>query len=191
MVFFFIGDTLGQMENWKRILLRSAGFGAGFAAVAAAIIGVAVWWTERPVKPKPWNTQAITPAGKNGLEIQTRGEVFHLQPKCNFKNNTDKDYRIAAESGTLMSVSPDNDGLEKLDDVTWDHTIIIPSGRTVNVKFDIPYKLSEYGETASGLADMHKLTEFADKRLKGIKDLRLLDYSERYEIDCPSSWMDK
>jgi hypothetical protein len=179
------------MDNWKRILLRAAGVGGGFAVVAAVILGIAVWWLGRPAVSKPWNTQAITPGGKSELEVQTRAEVFHLQPKCNLKNNTGKDYRMAAESGTLMLVNPDNGGLEKLDDATWDRTLVIPAGQTVNVKFDIPYNLGEYGETASNLADMNKLTAFADKRMKRIKDLKFFDYIERYEIDCPNSWMDK
>ena len=98
---------------------------------------------------------------------------------------------MAGESGTLMSVNPDNGGLEKLDDATWDHNIVIPAWQIVNVKFDISYNLSEYGETASNLADFNKLTAFADKRMKRIKDLKFFDYIERYEIDCPNSWMDK
>jgi hypothetical protein len=179
------------MEYWKKTLLRAAGVGGGFAMVTAVILGTAVWWSGRPPKQKPWNTQAITPAGKNELTGQTRAEVFHLQPKCNLKNHTARDYRIAAESGKLMSVNPDNGGLETLDGATWDHTIVIPAGQTVNVKFDIPYDLGAYGETASNLADMKKLTTFADKRMRGIKDLKFFDYIERYEIDCPSSWMDK
>jgi hypothetical protein len=180
------------MDNWKKILLRAAGFGGGFALVGAVIFGLAVWWLGRPAKPRPWNTLAIIPAGKNELEIQTRAEVFHLQPKCNLKNNTGKDYTMAAaESGALMLVNPDNGGMEKLDDATWDHTVVIPAGHTVNVKFDIPYNLGEYGETASILTDMNKLTAFADKRMKRIKDLKFFDYTERYEIDCPNSWMDK
>lgn len=98
---------------------------------------------------------------------------------------------MTVELGALMLLNPDNGGLEKLDDVTWDHTIVIPAGQTVNVRFDIPYNLSDYGETASNLADMNKLAAFADKRMKRIKDLKFFDYIERYEIDCPNSWMAK
>lgn len=177
------------MENWKRILLRSAGVGGGFALVAAVILGIAIWWSERPVKPKPWDTQAITPAGKNTLEAQVRAEVFHLEPTCNLKNNTSKDYRLTADSGTLMAVNPDNGGLDKLAYATWDNNTIIPAGRTVNVKFDIPYNLIEYGQTASDLADMKKFAAFADKRMAPIKDLKFFDYTARYEIDCPNSWI--
>src|SRR5258706_2547068 len=128
------------MDNWKRIMLRAAGFGGGFAVIVVVTLGIVLWWSERPTKPRPWDTQAITPAGKNELEVQTKGEVFHLQPKCNLRNNTDRDYRITTESGTLMVVNPDNGGLEKLDDATWDR-IVIPARQIVNVKIDITYYL--------------------------------------------------
>ena len=126
------------------------------------------------------------------MEIQSRGKVFHFQPKCNLKNNTDKDYQMpATRYGALMLINPDNGGLEKLDDVTWDQTVVIPAGHTVNVKFDIPYNLSEYGEASSNLVDMNKLAAFANQRLKKIKDLKFFDQNYRYEIDCPNSWMNK
>jgi len=32
-----------MMENWKRIVLRAAGFGAGFAVAAGILIGVFYW----------------------------------------------------------------------------------------------------------------------------------------------------
>jgi hypothetical protein len=181
------------MENWKRILLKSAGFGGGFAVVLSAILGTALWWSGRPAKPKPWNTQAISPpGGKNELEVQIREEVFHLQPICNLKNNTGSDYKMPApESGTLMTVNPRNGGLEKLGGTTWDTAVVVPAGQTVNVKFDIPYNLSEYGETATGLSEEKKLQEFADRRLKEIKDLKFFDDTQRYEIDCPNSLMVK
>jgi hypothetical protein len=170
--------------------LRAAGFGAGFALVGAIILGLCVWWLDRPVKPKPWNSHAITPGGKNQLEIQVRGEVFYLEPTCDWKNNTASDYSVP-DSGTVMRVDVDNGGLEKLDDATWGKNIVIPAGQTVNVKLDLPYTLSDYGETASSLSDFSKLSAFADKRMKGIRDLKFFDYSERYEIDCPDSWNNK
>jgi hypothetical protein len=47
------------MQPWKNILLRAAGFGGGFAIVAAIIIRTAEWWSGRPAKPKPMNAHAI------------------------------------------------------------------------------------------------------------------------------------
>jgi hypothetical protein len=48
------------MDNRKKILLRAAGFGGGFAIIGAAIVALALWWSSRPVKPKPLNTDAIS-----------------------------------------------------------------------------------------------------------------------------------
>jgi hypothetical protein len=45
--------------DWKRILLRAAGFGAGFALSLALILGVALWYESRPKPPKPWDAKTI------------------------------------------------------------------------------------------------------------------------------------
>lgn len=52
--------------NWKIILLRSAGFGGGFAIVAALLLGGIIWWSNRP---KPWSESAVT---AKPTEIYTR-----------------------------------------------------------------------------------------------------------------------
>ena len=36
------------MDNWKRILLKAAGIGGGFAVVAAIILGTTVWLSGDP-----------------------------------------------------------------------------------------------------------------------------------------------
>jgi hypothetical protein len=52
--------------NWKMILLRSAGFGGGFAIIAALLLGGIIWWSNRP---KPWSENAIT---AKATELYTR-----------------------------------------------------------------------------------------------------------------------
>ena len=52
--------------NWKIILLRSAGFGGGFAIVAALLLGGIIRWSDRP---KPWSERAVT---AKPTEIYTR-----------------------------------------------------------------------------------------------------------------------
>ena len=49
-------------EGWKKWLIKSAGFGAGFALTLGAVAGVAAWYVFRPKPPKPpspWNRTAI------------------------------------------------------------------------------------------------------------------------------------
>lgn len=171
------------MELWKKVLLKAAGFGAGFAIAAALIIGLGVWWNERPAKQKPMNNRAIT-ATYAGLAIQTREEVFQFDLTYGLRNNTDRDYKLPS-LGWLMIVNPENKGLDTIDGVKWDSNVIIPSGQTVNVKFEIPYKLSEYNSKSADLSTLKKEIEFAQRRMKEMGGFRFFDDSERYEIDMP------
>lgn len=81
-----------SIQGWKRMLLRVAGFGAGFAAVSALILGFGLWWLHRPAKPKPWNTTAIT---ASFAQLSSEGENYTIVFVYTLQNNTDADYRIA------------------------------------------------------------------------------------------------
>jgi hypothetical protein len=171
------------MENWKRIFFKAVGFGAGFALTAAIMLGMVVWWSGRPTKQKPMNTHAIT-ATFAGLSIQTRNDVFHLDVTFGLHNNTDKDYQLPS-IGWFMILNPENKGLDTVEGVKWDSNVIIPPGQTVNVKFEIPFKLSEYNLKTEDLIDGKKEIEFAQKRMKEMGGFRFFDNTQRYEIDFP------
>jgi hypothetical protein len=171
------------MQPWKKILLRAAGFGGGFAIVAAIILGTIMWWTNRPVKPKPMNAYVIT--GKfSGMTIQVREETMYLTVTYGLHNTTDRDYMLPSQ-GELMVVNPENKGLDTFAGIMWDSTSRIPPGQTVNLKFDVPYPLSLYNTKAAELTDFKALVKFTQKRLKEIDGFKSFDYSERYEIDLP------
>jgi hypothetical protein len=171
------------MDNWKKIILRAAGFGAGFAVAAGILVGVAVWWSGRPVKPKPMNPHAIV-GSYSTMEMQVRDQAMHLTVTYGLRNTTDKDYSLPA-IGELMIVNPENKGLDTLEGFTWDSTSIIPPGQTVNLKFDIPYPLSSYNKTAADLTDDKVMVDFIEKRLKEIDGFKFFDHRNRYEIDLP------
>lgn len=171
------------MQPWKTILLRAAGLGGGFAIVATIIIGTAIWWSGRPVKPKPMNSHAIT-AKFSGMAMSVREETLHLTVTYGLHNTTDRDYTLPS-LGEMMVVNPENKGLDTVEGITWDSTSRIPPGQTVNLKFDVPYTLSSYNKTAADLTGLQAEVEFIKNRLKEIDGFRFFDYSERYEIDLP------
>jgi hypothetical protein len=179
----FGGKLSLSMENWKRVLLRAAGVGAGFAICAGMILGVAAWWSGRPTKPRPMNKQAIT-ATFAGMAIQTRDGLFHFDLTYGLRNNTEKDYQLPA-IGWFMIINSENKGLDTVDGVKWDSNVIIPPGQTVNVKFEIPYRLSEYNIKAEDLVPDRKEIEFAQRRMKEMAGFRFFDNTQRYEIDFP------
>jgi hypothetical protein len=172
-----------MMEDWKRIVLRAAGFGAGFAVAVGIVVGVALWWSTRPVKAKPMNSHSIV-GSYSGMGMQVRGDAMHLTVTYGLHNTTDKDYSLPT-IGELMIVNPENKGLDSLEGFTWDSTTIIPAGQTANLKFDIPYPLSSYNKTAADLTDDKVMVDFIEKRLKEIDGFKFFDYGNRYEIDLP------
>lgn len=171
------------MDNWKEIILKTAGFGGGFAVAAGILLGAAVWWSARPIKPKPMNSHAIV-GTFSGMEMQVRGDAMHLKVTYGLHNTTYKDYSVPA-IGELMIVNPENKGLDALEGCTWDSSTTIPPGQTVNLKFDIPYPLSEYNMKTADLTDDKAMVNFIEKRLKEIDGFRFFDYGNRYEIDLP------
>jgi hypothetical protein len=171
------------MEAWQKVLLRSAGFGVAAAFTLAVIAGGVVWWSERPPKPKPMNPNAIT-ATFAGIAIGVKEEVFYLTVTYGLRNNTEKDYQLPS-IGWFMVVNPDNKGLDTINGIKWNSDVVIPPGQTVNVKFEIPYPLSDYNSTALDLTPVQKEIEFAQRRMKEIGGFRFFDNTQRYEIDFP------
>jgi len=51
--------TVERKFNWKVLFIKAAGFGAGFAVVLLVFAGTSIWYTSRPPKQKPWNTNAL------------------------------------------------------------------------------------------------------------------------------------
>jgi hypothetical protein len=115
------------MENWKKIIIRAVGFGAGFAVAAGILVGVAVWWSSRPVKPKPRNMKAITATFDT---LDTEGDANTFEFIYTLENNTDDDYRVSDESEIhLAGVLKDEHSFTFNNDkfLTADYPIYIPS----------------------------------------------------------------
>lgn len=181
------------MALWKRILLRSTGFGAGFALVIVSAISLYSW---RSSRPKEWSSTAIT-ARPTQLEEQTSGEDVHFLFRYALTNNTANDYRVVApSSGVLMEQLAGDASLLKAENASWDGDVQIPARQSVNVVFDVTVHLSDYNTTAEKLAGPNpnqgeiseEYSRFLGKRLKEINGLVLLDYSNRYRIELPENW---
>jgi len=48
------------MPSWKRLVIVSFSWGAGFAVGFSVIAGAILWYTLRPQRPKPWDKAVIT-----------------------------------------------------------------------------------------------------------------------------------
>lgn len=181
------------MAAWKKLLLASAGFGAAFAVVLAISASIAVWLAHRP---RPWSSTAIT-ARPTHLVVETSGEELLFHFRYALTNHTGSDYIVVGpQNAALMKKIPEDSSLQRLDGASWDDTIRIPAGQSVNVVFDVPIKLADYDTTAEALntADPNsaampaQYSQFVASRLKEMNGLVLIDYANRYRIELPRNW---
>lgn len=185
--------TQATMAAWQKVLLAAVGFGAGFAVVLAISTAIAGWLAHRP---RPWTSTAIT-AKPTHLVVETSGEEMHFQFRYALTNRTGSDYIVAGPpNAALMKKIPEDASLQRLDGATWDDTIRIPAGQSVNVVFDVPIRLADYNTTAADLnggdpdSDQMpaKYSQFVESRLKEMNGLVLIDYVDHYRIDLPRNW---
>jgi hypothetical protein len=166
--------------RWKTVLLRAAGFGGGFAIVAAILVGGVIWWSNRP---KEWSDKSVT---AKPTELYTRqiDEEVRVEFHYAFTNNTNIEYTLpSAESGALMRHVPKTSSVEKLDSATWDTTIRIPPHQSVGIVFSVPYRLAEFSTSNEELDTADKLTEFMGRRLRDINGMTFFDYAAKYRIE--------
>jgi hypothetical protein len=183
------------METWKRVLLRAAGFGAGLALTAVVVIGVFVWWSKRPEKPKPWNKEAITASFDS---IDSEGDTNTLVFVYTLQNNTDIDYQALDDNsihlaGTLQrskALSFDKSGF-----LTTDYPIFIPAKSRVRFKVHVkyPYSIREDVDAPGDVRHDWETTvcKFVGDQFSNLDGFVMLDESSRFQVIMPNGWTER
>jgi hypothetical protein len=183
------------MDNWKKIAIRAAAFGAGFAVVAVVIVGGAVWWSNRPVKPKSWNKSAITATYDT---LDTEGDANTFEFVYTLENNTDYDYRAADEGEIHLAAN-----LKKFHSLSFDqgkmlktdYPIYIPARSRVRFKIHVAYPYPIKQDLKAPNDEQHdygtRLAQFADKDFGNLNGFALLDDKARYQVDMPNGWAER
>lgn len=174
--------------DWKRIFLRAAGFGAGFALSFAVISGSFLWYQSRPKPPKPWDTKTIQAEYDGTTEEQTTDIGFRYA----LKNNGNIDYRIDRDAVQLSIVGKNGELTPFNRIVSIDTPIFVPVG----------HKAMVFIRMKTGTRFQHSLPEHAtdsevDQYRQAVLDyldathilgFTLFDEVNRIEIDFPSGW---
>jgi hypothetical protein len=175
--------------DWKRIFLRAAGFGAGFALTLAIILGFTLWYQSRPKPPKPWDTKTIQAEYDRTIDQQTTDIDFRYF----LKNNGLEDYRISDAALVQLAIKAEKGELTPFNRIVSIETpIFIPSGQKTMVFIKMktgtrfPHQLPEHATEA----DEEQYRKFVLDYLNGmqITGFVLFDEGQRIEIDFPSGW---
>lgn len=181
---------------WKKFAIRSFFGGMGFAVALALLAGAALWYHNRPERPKPWNNTALKGAF-DGMGFKTGGsspgESYPAEFYYNVQNNTDGNYPINASTLTPMAVLADGNVLSKelgrgqLGDATVDGPAFIPPGGTARITLRISYRYpNEF--TQADKDDYKKISKDLSYTLKGLSGFVIFDEQNHYRVDLPGGW---
>src|SRR3990170_4750016 len=106
------------MAPWQRILLKAAGFGAGFAALLVATFAIWLFVKSLPEKPRQWNRDAIK-ATYADLSVTT-GERPVAAFRYTVENTTPHDYYLPTDAKSAFLILPEGKGMTHEEQLTWD-----------------------------------------------------------------------
>jgi hypothetical protein len=180
------------MPTWKLVLLRTAGFGGGFALVLSAVIGGWVWYSGRPKAPKPWNKQAITAEYDYA---RPSGEKDYLTFHYILQNNTDFDYRVDSSSEIQITGRLKQEkGYSAFSNqyVTTEYPVFVPAKNRVWVSLSIPYPYP-VKEKEKPTDDERKefttaVAKYIADKISNLDGFVWFDTRNRYQIDFPGGW---
>lgn len=174
------------MKTWQKIFIRSAGFGA--ATALAVIVGLWIWYSSRPVPPKPWNSQAIS-SKFSDLYVNT-GDRIIVEFRYSLESSLDLDYTFPLDKDSVFVILPEEKGLEKKPEMEWPSGVILPAHQRINIAFRIPFDYNE-SYPKKQRDDLDKLGAFMNRRLKELDGFVILDRKNRYEIKFAKGWETK
>jgi len=179
------------MTTWKRLVLISAGFGAGFVICSFVIVGVIYWYSNRP---KPWNKDALK-ATFDTLEFDTRPREasYKVAFLYDVENTTERNYDLNSSNFTLFAVLAEGNTLSKefghyqAEDPKLDGPAFIPAHGKARIHVVVAYQYpSEW--TSKEKNDAEKVNKSLNYRLRELTGFVAYDQPNHYEIDMPEGW---
>jgi hypothetical protein len=187
---------------WKKILLRSLGFGAGFALMLCAVVGTWVWYQQRPKPPTPWNKQAIA---AEYVSVDTDKDNY-LSFNYTLQNNSDEDFRLDSDLGVDLAAKLQKQkefGQFSQKYLTLEYPVFIPAKSRVRLALHLKQKYSPQppqidpatGERIDKPKSPDEREQLAKEVAKyvtatwpNLNGFVLFATIGRFEIDFPSGW---
>jgi hypothetical protein len=177
-----------KRSTWKKLALISLSAGAGFAMVAAVILGIFIWYDSRPKPDKPWNTSAIVAESAPSFDASTNSSRIRLE--YYLVNKTDRDYQLSSagsfkllakqKSGSLSTPIPS-------EEVSVTLPVFVPAHQkaVLDVIFEkLPEPYSVIGSNSEAQEHEH-LRAYIESNFGGIEGFVIFDDLDRYEIVLP------
>ncbi len=188
---FSVPPELAKKEfGWKRLLIKAAGFGAGFALMLCLIAGVGFWYWNRPKPPKPWNNKAIKAEYYNARAVDDNRLAFAYV----LENTTDTDYSLDTE--TLIQVTgflEDTGSVIVGNDIKLNYPVFVPAKHKSKIVVTTPdYGFS--GRIMENASDDQRhafnlsVSKHVALKMANLNGFTIFDELNKYEIVLPNGW---
>lgn len=175
------------MTDWKKVALRSAFVGAGFALTLALIGGVLAWYQSRPQPPPGWNSVSIVSKSPPGFGASKDGTRIDF--RYTLENTTDTDYEIDSDiyfkllirgsKGTLSQPLTKEQGSLAL-------PIFIPANQKAIARLSIAFPDLPIKNPDESPDSYHeRLRGHLEERMKTLDNFVIFDDVHHYRIDLP------
>ncbi len=178
------------MSTWKNILLKAAGFGAGFALALCLLVGVWNWYSSRPKPPKPWNaarlsiTQDLSWLTDKDKNIELRYVLENKSDEDFFIQSGDEvEYEVGLKRQNAYSTMP-------RDSITINFPLSVPAHtrKLIRVELQKAFKDMKPPENGSGEQNANFSNSVLKRFLEdypNIQAIQLRDASQRIILNLP------
>jgi hypothetical protein len=170
----------------KRLLLRSAAFGAGFAVTLCLIGGGLVWYSARTKPPTPWNTTALLAKEPPSFDVSQDGRDIEFT--YSVENTTETDYQTESDSQIRMMLRLKNGAFSRpLPGVApLELPIFIPAKQKGVLTLRLSSSTIPGREASESDAQYHeRLRAYCERGIGDVGEFVLFDDVNRYQINLP------
>jgi hypothetical protein len=178
--------------SWKRLFIRAAGFGAGFALILCLTVGGWLWYSSRPEQPTPWDHKSITAEYDHP---QIYGEKNHIMFGYILINHTAEDVRIESDAEvTYMLKAIGQNAISTMPKSAFkiDYPVIIPGHERVYFPLELNMSYKEAEKDGLPIEERRKFRKeieaFFRSKYENIGGFQLMVENKRMVIDLPGGW---
>jgi hypothetical protein len=178
--------------GWKRLFIKTAAFGAGFALTLAAVVGGALWLESLPKREKPWDHSSVSAEYDHPRVLGEKNEVAFGYI---LTNNTDKDFRISSTDSILYNVTLVRQkaiATIPKDVFKIDLPILVPAHQRAYLNLGLTFAYSQAEPEDISVEERNKfrreVEQSFEKKYENIKGFQLLLEEQRVAIDLPGGW---
>ena len=179
-----IPESAKKEFGWKRLFIKAAGLGAGFAVMLCLIVSGWIWYSSRPKPPRPWDKTSV--AGKyQGVNVNSG--TLHFEFWYALENTTSQDLTLTSGSEVDIKGKLTSGILSACGNcINVSYPVFIPAHHSIQIPIELTYAYPTDRKRQE-----KEIEQYLTKEMSGLDGFVMFDKEHRYEIELPAGWKSK